>query len=86
MKNRKYIDEEGLPLRQGVYLVKSPDEEELSRIDVYLHPRKGLCCFADDFGSSGSGVDDHHDCHVSIQFTGLAFIAWAGNIKGVGNS
>lgn len=48
--------------------------DEKEEIDVYKHPIKGLCCFSEDFGSEGSGVNDETDCHVSVQRTGLEFI------------
>ena len=77
------LDKNGLPVRDGVYSIKenpvgsSPDE-----IDVYLHPIKGLSCYSEDFGSSGTeGVDDGTDCHVSVQMTGLEFIARVGDLK-----
>jgi hypothetical protein len=72
-KDKTYLDENSWPTRVGVYLVVIPDGEE-KEIDVYRHRVKGLCCFAEDFGSSGSGVDDRYDCHVSVQNTGLKFI------------
>jgi hypothetical protein len=71
------LDKKGLPTRSGVYLAKGVWAEwnEPTEIDVYKHPVKGLCCFSEDFGSSGTeGVDDRYDCHVSVQKTGLTFI------------
>jgi hypothetical protein len=67
-----------LPTRQGVYFVKGLcSKNDVGEIDVYLFKMKGLCCFCDDFDSSGTeGIDDSTDCHVSVQFTGLEFIAW----------
>ena len=83
------FDENQLPTKEGVYsvrrvlaidfLTKEPEYEE-QEIDVYQHPIKGLCCFADDFGSAGSGVDDETDCHVSVQLTGLEFISRVGDL------
>lgn len=56
-----------LPTRPGVYLAKGVwSDYEPREIDVYRHPVKGLCCFADDFGGGGTGVDDRYDCHTSV--------------------
>ncbi|PIZ83899.1 hypothetical protein COX97_00210 [Candidatus Pacearchaeota archaeon CG_4_10_14_0_2_um_filter_05_32_18] len=64
-----------LPTRPGVYLAVGVwCDDEPREIDVYRHPVKGLCCFADDFGGGGSDVNDKYDCHTSVQFTGLEFI------------
>jgi hypothetical protein len=77
---------EGLPKRAGVYLAKGVyGSDEWEEIDVYRHWKKGLCCFADDFGSSGTGVDDRYDCHVSVQFTGLVFGKRIRNLTGKGS-
>jgi hypothetical protein len=71
-----------LPTRQGVYFVKGIFGNNVGEIEVYRHPKKGLCCYCDDFGSSGTeGVDDNTGCHVSVQFTGLEFIAWKRNLN-----
>ena len=72
MENR--LDKDGLPEREGVYLVKGIWENSEGEIDVYIHPIKGLCCYADDFGSGGTGVDDRFGSHVSVPSTGLEFI------------
>ncbi len=70
------LDSKGLPTNEGIYLVKGVwGFEESREIDVYYHPVKGLSCFSEDFGSSGSEVDDETDCHVSVQNTGLEFIS-----------
>ena len=71
-----------LPTREGVYLVKDVfTKDELIEIDVYRHPIKGLSCFCEDFGSSGTeGVNDATDCHVSVQNTGLEFISRVRNL------
>lgn len=61
--------EQGIYLATGIYRDKEPRE-----IEVYEHPVKGLSCFAEDFGSSGTGIDDSTDSHVSVQNTGLEFI------------
>lgn len=72
---KTFLDENGWPMRSGVYLIVDPFNEDKQReIDVYRHRVKGLCCFADDFGSAGTGVNDAYDCHVSVQCTGLTFI------------
>lgn len=65
-----------LPTTEGVYLVRGKwgFYNELGEIDVYDHPIKRLSCFQEDFGSSGAGVNDETDCHVSVQCTGLDFI------------
>ena len=69
------LDSRGLPVEEGVYLVSNfwglgSDRE----VDVYEHPVKGLCCFSEDIGSEGTGVDYRYDCHVSVQMTGLDFV------------
>lgn len=68
---------EKLPKEEGVYLALGVwgDDETPQEIDVYEHPVKGLCCFQEDFGSGGTGVNDETDCHISIQCTGLEFIS-----------
>lgn len=69
------LDKNGFPTGEGVYLAKGVwMSDEPKEIDVYKHPLKGLCCFSEDFGSAGTGVNDETDCHVSVQFTGLEFI------------
>ncbi len=74
-KEKTFLDSDGLPTRSGVYLVIIDSiDDEPQEIDVYPYKMKGLCCFQDDFGSGGTGVDDEHDCHVSIQNTGIIFI------------
>jgi len=79
-KEKKYLDKNNLPTKAGVYLVVGSNEQE-QEIEVYRHPIKGLCCFADDFGSSGTeGVNDSIDCHVSVQQTGLEFIKRVRNL------
>ena len=74
---------DALQTRQGVYLAKGiyADFGNSKEIDVYRHPIKGLCCFSEDFGSEGTGVDDRYDCHVSVQFTGLDFISRIRNLR-----
>lgn len=77
----KYLDKNNLPTKSGVYLAKGViDRDKPDTIDVYEHPVKGLSCFADDFQSAGTGLDDEHDCHVSVQFTGLEFIRRVGDL------
>jgi hypothetical protein len=80
-QRKTYLDKDGHPTRSGVWLVKIPcnaaigQEDEEVEIDVYRYKMKGLCCFSEDFGSSGAeGISDEHDCHVSVQFTGITFI------------
>jgi hypothetical protein len=86
MAKRKRVDLEMLggslvPTRTGVYLAKGIwGDNEAGEIDVYSHWKKGLCCFSEDFGSGGTGVDDRYDCHVSVQFTGLEFIERVRNL------
>ena len=76
------LDKNGFPTRGGIYLIKNRfGRGEPEEIDVYYHPVKGLCCFSEDIGSSGTGVNDETDCHVSVQFTGLEFISRVGNLK-----
>ena len=79
----KGLAKDGLPMRGGVYLVRVPHEDELRKIEVYEHPIKGLSCFSEDFGSSGTGVNDETDCHVSVQRTGLEFIKWVGDLESI---
>ena len=77
---RKYLDRNNLQTRAGVYFVEGHFlPRGLTEMDVYSHPIKGLCCFSEDFGSSGTGVNDKTDCHVSVQCTGLKFLLWLGN-------
>ncbi len=81
VKKEADLDKKGLPNRDGVYLaigVWGGDEPE--EIEVYHHPVKGLCCFQEDFGSAGTGVDDRYDCHVSVQCTGLTFVKRVGDL------
>ena len=81
-RSKKDINEKGLPNREGVYLAKGVwGGNEPTEIDVYSHPIKGLSCWADDFGSRGTGVDDETDCHVSVQNTGLEFISRVRDLK-----
>lgn len=69
------IDKKGLPNEPGIYLVIGKwGNQEPEEIDVYIHPIKGLCCFSEDYGGEGAGIDDSTDCHVSVQRTGLEFI------------
>lgn len=68
---------DGLPNKPGWYELKDGEFGDI--IEVYMHPVKGLCCFSEDFGSGGSGVDDSCDCHVSVQCTGLNFIKRIGD-------
>ena len=68
------LDKNNLPTSPGVYLINGEWGMDKKEIDVYEHPIKGLCCFSEDFGSSGTGVDDDTDCHVSVQCTGLEFV------------
>ena len=81
------LDSEGLPTREGIYLVNGVYEsDEPEEIDVYHHPVKGLCCFSDDFQSPSvrtvtSEGELEDDCHVSVQNTGLEFISRIGNLK-----
>ncbi|HTZ41815.1 MAG TPA: hypothetical protein VMC07_01240 [Candidatus Omnitrophota bacterium] len=73
------IDSKGLPTQEGVYLVRG--SFGMQEIDVYQFKMKGLCCFSEDFGSEGTGVNDSTDCHVSVQNTGLEFIIKVGELK-----
>ncbi len=74
--NRRGINKkDNLPTEQGIYLAKGVyGDKEPREIEVYKHPIKGLSCFAEDFGSAETGVDDSTDCYVSVQNTGLEFI------------
>src|SRR3989344_1695080 len=75
-RNTYYGERRIIPKREGVYLALGVWNDNFAReIEVYRHPVKGLCCFCDDFGSSGTGADDSSDCHVSVQFTGLEFLS-----------
>ena len=77
------LDEASLPNREGVYLARGiwGYWDEARRIDVYMHPLKGLSCFSEDFGSGGTDVDDRYDCHVSVQNTGLIFTEFVSNLR-----
>lgn len=77
------LDKKLLPVREGNYLARGVwgDWRVAQEIDVYEHPIKGLCCYAEDFGSAGSGVNGETDCHVSVQCTGLEFIKRVGDIQ-----
>lgn len=71
-----------IPNQEGIYLVRGVwGDLQPQQIEVYRHPIKGLCCFSEDFGSGGSGVNDETDCHVSVQFTGLEFLSKVGELK-----
>jgi len=81
-KTHNDLDKKGLPTRTGVYLAQGVWQDfEPREIDVYRHPIKGLCCFADDFGSGGTEQDDRYDCHVSVQFSGLIFLKRVGGFR-----
>lgn len=72
---------DNLPTEQGIYLAKGIyKDKEPGEIEVYEHPVKGLSCFAEDFGSSGTRIDDSTDCYVSVQHTGLEFITKLRNL------
>lgn len=73
---RRGLDEDGLPSESGIYLVGNLyGRDKAGEIEVYEHPIKGLSCYCEDFGSSGTeGIEDSTDCHVSVQRTGLKFI------------
>ena len=76
----KDLDANGMPIREGVYLV----EENLSgsdEIDVYMAGPKGLACFKDDFGSIGTEIGSEWDGHVSVYNTGLKFIRRVGDLR-----
>ena len=79
------LDANGYPTKEGVYNAKGIwGDMQPQQIEVYIHPTKGFCCFCDDFGSGGTkGVNDATDCHVSVQFTGLEFIARIGELEWV---
>ena len=65
-----------IPTEEGVYLYGEYDDgKETGReeIEVYMHPVKGLCCYAPDYGGEGEGTHEN-DCHVPVKFTGLAFL------------
>lgn len=81
-RNKTGLAEDRLPDSEGVYEVIDPSRN-ITQIDVYQHPIKGLSCFSEDFGSSGSGIDDATDCHVSVQHTGLTFVK---KLRELGNS
>jgi len=73
--NKKCLDDENLPTEEGIYFVKGVFQEDFGEIDVYNYePKGGLCCYANDFGSAGTDVNDEHDCHVSVHRTGLEFL------------
>ena len=76
------IDKNEFPTREGKYMARGVWAEDRDErvIDVYIHPIKGLCCFSEDFGSGGTGVDEKYDCHVSVQCSGLKFIRRIGDL------
>ena len=81
-KDNPNFTENGIPSREGVYFaINIWGDNQLKEIDVYEHPVKGLASIQEDFGSWGSGVDDKYNCHVSVQNTGLEFVARVGDLK-----
>ncbi len=59
---QKDLDEDGLPTRKGVYLLEEPSPSGIptqSEVDVYEHPKEGLCCFDEDLKWDGGGLGDH---------------------------
>ena len=60
---------------EGNYYTKAPDGEVFN-IDVYIHPAKGLCVWAPDYGLSciEFPISTDGDGHVPVEFTGLEFI------------
>lgn len=71
-----------MPNQEGVYLAKGIWGDMTPQpIEVYHYGRKGLCCFSEEFGSAGTGVEEKHDCHVSVQCTGLEFISRVGDLQ-----
>lgn len=82
LRDQRYFDEDLLPSKQGVYLARGLwGSEDLQPIDVYEYSPKGLCCFSEDFGGVGAGVNDEHDCHTSVQCTGLEFMELVGELR-----
>jgi hypothetical protein len=76
------FDDSGMPARPGVYLAEGVwGVHEPSKIDVYHHEVKGFCCYVDDYGGAGSGVDDATGCHASVAFTGLEFVSRVGDLE-----
>ncbi len=77
------LDKSGFPTREGKYLALNVwgDRENPREIDVYMHPIKGLCCWTEDYGGEGNGIDDETQGHSTVGFTGLEFISRIGNLK-----
>lgn len=81
MEDEKDIDENGFPNKEGIYLAKGVwGDNNPEEIDVYHHPKKGLCCWANDYGGEGNGIDDETEGHNSVTFTGLEFISRVRNL------
>tara|TARA_Y100000034_G_C6803361_1_gene360513 strand:- start:612 stop:842 length:231 start_codon:yes stop_codon:yes gene_type:complete len=72
--NNKRLNENGLPIKEGVYKIRGRNVYGGEEIDVYDHPTMGLCCFSWDFHSQGEG-------HVPVGITELEFIIRVGDVK-----
>lgn len=77
MSKRKDFDNEGLPLREGVYLARgffgfSP--RQAGEIDVYLASNRGLCCFRGAFDYLDIGRKLTEEDNVHVKNTKLKFI------------
>ena len=82
MPSTQDLDERNMPEKEGKYLARGiwGDYEKPREIDVYNHPIKGLCCWTEDYGGEGNGIDDETQGHTSVLFTGLKFISRIGDL------
>ena len=64
------LDEFGIPNQTGIYLIDLDGEK--IELEVYEHPKKGLCYFTNYLGSGG--CNDGTNTHTPINRTGLEFI------------
>ena len=73
---KTFVGKDGLPEKQGSYLIVDGQSEEAREIDVYDHPVKGLCCYVSDIscGCGGGNINNQHDDHVSVQRLSIKFI------------
>ena len=78
-----YFNDNGMPTEEGVYLVKENGSGDKNvEVDVYAHPIKGLCCYADDLMWFDVALpDEFSDGHVSVYYTELEFIKRVGRLK-----
>ena len=83
MSKRKDFDNEGLPLREGIYLARgffgfSP--RQAGEIDVYKIINRGLCCFRGAFDYLDIGRRQTEEDNVQVKNTKLKFIKRMGDL------